>query len=141
MTTCKEVMTCDPVCCLPGDTTDKVAQLMKLGDIGAVPVIQDAESRQVVGIITDRDLALQVVAEDRDPANTTVQEIMKKDLLTCREEDDIEKALEVMANFQVRRIPVVTRDHRILGIIAQGDVATRLHEPKKTGQVVEQISK
>lgn len=141
MKTCKNVMTNDPVCCVPEETVDKAAQLMKLEDIGSVPVVESFDSYKLVGIVTDRDLAVEVVAADRDPADTRIGEVMKQEVITCKESDDIQKALDAMAKHQVRRIPIVTRDNRVVGIIAQGDVATRLHEPERTGEIVAKISK
>ena len=140
MTRCSEVMTKDPVCCLPSDTTERAAQIMKDEMVGPVPVVDDHETRQLVGIVTDRDLALNVVAEGRDPMTTTVDMVMSRILVTCREDDDIQKAMDLMAENQVRRIPVVDDEGRIVGIIAQADIATRLSEPEKTAEVVEEIS-
>jgi CBS domain-containing protein len=80
------------------------------------------------------------VAEGRDPNATPVEEVMSQKLITCKEDDDIKTVLELMEEHQVRRIPVVDRSDRLMGIIAQADVATRLGRDKVTGQMVEQIS-
>src|SRR4029079_16700268 len=104
----------DPVCCLPDDTADRVAQLMKYEDVGSIPIVEDLDNRHVMGIVTDRDLALQVVAASKDPGTTKIREVMRQAPFTCREDDDIEKALEAMATYQVRRIPVVDADSRIV---------------------------
>jgi CBS-domain-containing membrane protein len=69
-----------------------------------------------------------------------VQEVMSRDLVTCREDDDVDTAFQAMANYQIRRIPVVNDRNEIIGIIAQADIATRVEEPKKTAEVVEEIS-
>jgi len=140
MKSCKEVMTSNPVCCLPDETVNEVAQLMKSKNVGSIPVIENRESRELIGILTDRDLALKVIAADRDPAKTKIREVMKHNPVTCVESDDIQKALDVMAIHQVRRIPVTDENRRIVGIIAQGDVATRLDHPEKTGELVAKIS-
>src|SRR5262249_43245904 len=98
------------------------------------------DSRKLTGIITDRDLAIKVVAEGLDPKATPVKEVMTEDVIACKETDNVDKALKLMQDHQIRRIPVVDgRDH-LLGIIAQADVATRLGSAKATGKVVEQIS-
>jgi len=137
---CRDIMTKDPICCLPSDTVDQVAQLMKAEDIGPVPVVESQQTKKLAGIITDRDLAIKVVAEGRTPQRTRVAEVMTRDPVTCRPEDDLPQALQAMAQHQVRRLPVVTTDGRIVGIVAQADIATRLREPQQTAAVVEEIS-
>ena len=138
---CSEIMTKDPVCCLPGDTVDKAAQLMKTEDVGPIPVVTDRQTKRLVGIVTDRDLALKVVAEALDAKTTTVEEVMTTGVVACRPDDDLQKALDAMEGHQVRRIPVVDDNDQIIGIIAQADVATRVNQPKKTAEVVGEISK
>jgi CBS domain-containing protein len=137
--TCRDVMTPDPACCQPGDTTAQAARLMREKNIGSVPVVTDQESKRLVGMVTDRDLALQVVAEGRDPRQVQVREAMSTDLVTCRAEDDYSRALETMARNQIRRIPVLDEDGLLIGIIAQADVARR-SEAEKIGEMVEEIS-
>jgi len=140
MKKCSDVMTENPVYALPDDTVEKVAQLMKKEDIGPVPVVDDEQNKRLVGIVTDRDLALKVVAEGRDPQTTKVEEVMTRKLITCRPDDDVESAMKAMAQYQLRRIPVVDNDDRLVGIISQADVATRVDEPEKTAEVVKEIS-
>jgi CBS domain-containing protein len=138
---CSEIMTKDPVCCLPSDTVVRAAQLMKTENVGAIPVVANPQSKRLSGIVTDRDLALKVVAEARDAKSTTVEKVMTAGVIACRANDDLQKALNAMEGYQVRRIPVVDDNDQIIGIIAQADVATRINEPKKTAEVVEEISK
>jgi CBS domain-containing protein len=140
MKSCEEIMTKDPTCCLGTDTVDKVAQIMKSEDVGAVPVVESQQTKRLVGIVTDRDLALRVVAAQRTPQSTHVEEVMSYNPVTCQLEDDVQKALDAMAQEQIRRIPVVDRNNHIVGIIAQADVATRIDNPRKTAAVVEEIS-
>src|SRR5512133_2564095 len=140
MTTCNDVMTKNPVCAYPDDTVAHVARLMRNEDIGPVPIVQDDASKRLVGIVTDRDLASKVVAEERDPMTTRVSDVMTTDVVTCRASDDIEKALAAMSGNQLRRIPVVDDGNMLVGIIAQADVATRMDEPERTGEVVKEIS-
>ena len=140
MKKCNEVMTKNPVCCLPNDMVAKVAQLMKSKDIGPVPIIENEQTKKLVGIVTDRDLALKIVAEGRDVKSTKAEEVMTRKVVTCRGEDDVQKALDAMSEHQLRRIPVVDNDNRIVGIIAQADVATRVDQPAKTAEVVKDIS-
>jgi len=140
MRKCSEVMTMNPACCLPNNTVLQLAQMMKDKDIGPVPIIENEQTRRLVGIVTDRDLALKVVAEGRDAGTTTAAEVMTRKVVTCHAEDDLQKALDAMSEHQLRRIPVVDNDFRIIGIIAQADVATRVDQPEKTAALVKGIS-
>jgi CBS domain-containing protein len=133
-------MTENLVFCTPEDTVSKVAQLMKREDIGPVLIVDNERSKKLVGIVTDRDLALKVVGEGRDPKTTKVEEVMSRKLVTCHADDDIENALKAMAQYQLRRIPVVDANMSLVGIISQADVATRVDEPEKTAEVVREIS-
>ena len=137
---CREVMTENPVCCLPTDRVSQAARTMRREDVGAVPVISDEQSRELIGIVTDRDLAIKVVAESRDPNNTKVQDVMASTIVACRASDDVSIAIKAMEEYQIRRIPVLDGDNRIIGIISQADVATRLGEPETTAEIVEEIS-
>jgi CBS domain-containing protein len=141
MKQCHELMTKDPVCCLPESTVADAARLMKRENIGPIPVIENEQTRKLVGIVTDRDLALKIVAEGRDAASTKVEAVMTRKVVTCRADDDLQKALDAMSEHQLRRIPVVDNDSRILGIISQADVATRGNQPEKTAAVVKEISR
>jgi len=141
MKKCNEVMTKNPVCCLPDDMVVKVAQLMKRENIGPIPVIENEQTQKLVGIVTDRDLALKIVAEGRDAKSTKVETVMTRKVVTCQAEDDLQKALDAMAEHQLRRIPVVDHDNKIVGIIAQADVATRVNQPEKTAAMVKGISR
>ena len=138
---CADLMTKEPVCCLPTDTAARAAQLMKDADVGPIPVVENEQSKRLVGIVTDRDLALKVVAEGRDPNAVKVEELMTREPVTCRAGDDLHEAVSLMAARQLRRIPVVDEGGKIVGIIAQADVATRTEAPEKTAGVVEEISK
>ena len=141
MKTCNEVMTKNPVCCLPNDMVAKPAELMKSGNIGSIPVIENEQTKKLVGIVTDRDLVLKIVAAGLDAKSTNVETVMTHKVVTCRAEDDMQKALDAMSENQLRRIPVVDHDNKILGIIAQADVATRGNQPEKTAEMVKDISR
>lgn len=140
MPTCSEVMTKNPVSATPTDTVVNVAQLMKERDIGPVPIVEDKLSKKLIGIVTDRDLAMKVVADGLDPNTTLARDVMTSEVVTCREDDEIDSALEAMSRNQLRRILVVDAKDALVGIIAQADVATRMDEPEKTGEVVKEIS-
>jgi CBS domain-containing protein len=140
MKKCNEIMTKNPVYCLPSATVIKAAELMKSKNIGPILVIENEQTQRLVGIVTDRDLALKVVAEGRDPKTTKVEAVMTRKVVTCRADDELQKALDTMAEHQLRRIPVVDNDNKIVGIIAQADVATRVDQPEKTAEMVKEIS-
>ncbi len=139
--TCEEIMTRDPKCCVPADTAARVAKIMKTEDVGAVPICQSRGSRKLIGIVTDRDLALHIVAEGRDPQSTKVEEVMTREPFRCRASDDLQKALDEMQTKQVRRIPIVDSGGQLVGIVSQADVAVRAAHTGKTGEMVKQISK
>ncbi|HVF26159.1 MAG TPA: CBS domain-containing protein [Anaerolineales bacterium] len=137
-----DIMTKDLVYSLPSDMVSDVAQLMKAEDIGPVLIVDDShDGKRLVGIVTDRDLAIKVVGEGRDPKSTRVEDVMTDSLVTCRADDDVENAMRAMAQNQLRRIPVVDDSGQLVGIISQADLATRLNEPQSTAEVVKEISR
>jgi CBS domain-containing protein len=140
MKKCSDVMTKNPVYSLPNDGVAKVARLMKSKDIGAVPIVENKQTKKLVGMVTDRDLALKIVAKGRDPKSATAEEVMTKKVVTCQADDKLQKALDAMSEHQLRRIPVVDKNQGIVGIIAQADVATRVDKPEKTAELVKDIS-
>ena len=131
-----DVMTRNVRACEPSATVREAAALMAREDIGPVPVVEDG---RLVGIVTDRDLVIRVLAEGRDPDHSTVGEIASKDLVTVSPDDELEDAMRLLAENQVRRLPVLDGD-RLVGIVAQADIA-RLGKDAKTGEVVEEISR
>ena len=126
------------VCSVDADkTVAYAAKMMRDEDVGLAPVV---EGDRLVGTLTDRDVALRVVAEGRDPESTSVGEVASTDLVTIDPEQTLDEALRLMAQHQVRRLPVVEEDGRLVGVVAQADVA-REGDDRRTGEVVEQISK
>jgi CBS domain-containing protein len=113
---------------------------MKTEDVGSVPVCEGRESRKLVGIVTDRDLAIQVVAAGKDPHSVKAGDVMTHEPVTCRADQDLQSAIDAMEKYQIRRIPVVDESGQLVGIIAQADVATRIDEPEKTAELVEEVS-
>jgi len=140
MKTCYEVMTNNPFCCLPDDMVSAAAQLMRSENVGSIPVIENVQTRKLVGIVTDRDLALRIVAEGVEARSTAVEAVMTRTVITCLAGDDLQKAMEKMAAHQLRRIPVVDNENKLVGIIAQADMATRVDQPERTAQVLKEIS-
>jgi CBS domain-containing protein len=135
----QDVMTPDPRSVTPDSSAREAARLMKDGDVGIIPVVENA-SRRLVGVITDRDLAIRLVAEGRD-GNTTVRDVMSAGtIVTCRPDQDLDSAMEAMASEQLRRIPIVDERGSLVGIVAQADVVRKARNDRKAEETVERIS-
>jgi len=135
----KEVMSTEPKCCTPNDTARDVAKTMCESNVGSIPVV-DQKSRGLLGIITDRDLCCRVLAHSLDPGSTRIQEFITHSPATCRDDNDVEQCARLMQEHQVRRIPVVDRDNRVIGIVAQADLALK-DKPERVHRTVAEISK
>jgi CBS domain-containing protein len=140
MKICQEIMTKNPECCLAGDRVYEVAQRMQSADIGALPVVDNLETRILIGIVTDRDLAIRVVGASRDATDTRVGDVMTPNPVVCHPAEDLDTTLEVMANHQIRRIPVVDKLRQVVGIISQADVAIHVDNHDKVVRMVGEIS-
>jgi CBS domain-containing protein len=139
----REIMSAKPVCCVASDTAQHVAQIMRERNVGSVPVVDDLQSRKLLGMITDRDLCLAIVAHGLNPTNTPIKPYLTVQAHSCRDGENIETCARLMQEYQVRRIPVVDSDGRVIGIVAQADLALKanldtLHktikEVSKTGR-------
>ena len=132
----QDVMTSNP-CPIDADKpVSYAAKMMKDEDVGFAPIV---EGDQLVGTVTDRDIAIKVVAEGQGPDSTTVREIASTNLVTVDPQQDLDEALRLMASNQVRRLPVVEEDGKLVGVVAQKDVAEQ-GDDAKTGEVVQEIS-
>ena len=132
----RDLMTENPRSISGEQPVTEAAQIMRDEDAGLVPVV---EGDRLVGTLTDRDIAIRVVAEGKDPQSTTVREVASTDLVTVDPQQELSEALRLMAQHQVRRLPVVEEDGRLVGIVAQADVAKHADE-ERVGEVFEQIS-
>jgi CBS domain-containing protein len=132
-----ELMSSNPRTVSSDQTIVDAARLMRDENVGLVPVV---DGDRLVGTVTDRDIAIRVVAEQQDAASTRVQEIASTDLVTVDPQQGLDEALRLMAQHQVRRLPVVEEDGKLVGIVAQADVA-RAGSDSQTGELVEEISK
>jgi CBS domain-containing protein len=121
----KNVMTKDPVCCVASDKAPLAASIMRDQDAGGVPVLESAENRKIVGIVTDRDLCMGIIAEGRDPNGVSVEACMTVPVVVCTSNDSVQKATELMRQNQVRRIPVVDEAGGLVGIVAMADLVGR----------------
>jgi CBS domain-containing protein len=131
-----EVMTDNPRCVTPETPVSEAARLMKIEDVGSLPIL---EGEKVTGVVTDRDIVVRAVAEEKDPRGMPVREVASRELVTIRPDEDLSEALKLMASYQVRRLPVVDEDNRLVGVLSQADVATEAKE-KDFAQMVEGIS-
>ena len=135
--TVREVMT-SKLCSIDTDkTVVYAAKMMRDEDVGIAPIV---EGDRLVGVLTDRDIAVRIVAEGRDPEQVKVTEVASRDVVTLDPQQDLDEALRLMARHQVRRLPVVEEDGRLVGVLAQADVAQEAGD-RQTGEVVEQISR
>jgi CBS domain-containing protein len=135
----KDVMTRNPRSVTPDTPARDAARIMKDEDVGIVPVIDDA-SRRLVGVITDRDIALRIVAEGRD-GSVSVRDVMSSSkLATCRPDEDVDRVMETMASEQLRRIPIVDERGSLVGIVAQADIVRKAGNDRKAEETVERIS-
>ena len=132
--TIQDAMTSNPTTITAETSLEEAARLMKNEDVGALPIV---DGERLVGMVTDRDIAIRGVAEGRTSA--TVGEIASKDVVTIDPQQGLEEAARLMAEHQVRRLPVCEEDGRLVGILAQADVAQSGHDTL-TGETVQQIS-
>lgn len=136
----KEAMSKEVAFCLPSDTVRAAAKTMKLWGVGALPVVSDAESRKLLGIVTDRDLCCGVIAESKVAETTKIADVMTSNPVTCAPDNTLDDCEKLMQAHQVRRLPVVDSHERCVGMIAQADVA--LHAPpSKVAKTLAEISK
>jgi CBS domain-containing protein len=132
----RDLMTENP-CVIDADkSVAYAAKMMRDEDVGLAPIV---EGDKLIGTLTDRDIAIRVVAEGKDSGQTTVREVASTNVVTIDPQQDLDEALRLMAKHQVRRLPVVEEDGRLVGVVAQADVA-REGDDKQTGQVVQEIS-
>jgi CBS domain-containing protein len=117
----RDVMTGGVMLASPSMPLTDAAAAMRDHDIGILPV---GENDRLVGTITDRDIAVRIVAEGRDPNKATVRDAMSEGLVYCYEDQEVDEAAALMSRYQVRRLPVINRDKRLVGIVALGDLAT-----------------
>ena len=135
----RDGMTPDPICCLATDSAQKVAGILRKQDVGSILVVTDHESRKLIGIITDRDLCCSVVANGLDPKTTPIEKFVSRNPVACREGENLDDCERVMQEHQVRRIPIVDEDGRVIGIVSQADLALK-DKPEKVAKTVAEVS-
>lgn len=138
----RDLMTANPSAVTPSDTIARAAEIMHDLDVGIVPVVDNQQSKRLVGVITDRDITVRCVAKKHGPGCSVKDHMTRERLDTVRADDDAGAVVSLMEREQVRRIPVISDDNRLQGIIAQADLAAKLgpREPLKVEEVLERVS-
>lgn len=136
----QEIMTKNPNCVTPDATVREAAQVMRKEDVGIVPVVGDHGDRKLVGVITDRDIAVRCIA-DGHSADSRVGEVMTGNrITTCSVDDDVSSVMAAMQTEKVRRIPIVDERGSLVGIVAQADLVTRTNDGSRAADTIERIS-
>jgi CBS domain-containing protein len=133
----RDIMTSNPCSIDAEKSVAYAAKMMKEEDVGLAPIV---EGDKLIGMLTDRDIAIRVVAEGRDPDQVKVRDVASKEVVTIDPQQDLDEALRIMGKHQVRRLPVVEEDGKLVGVVAQADIA-REGDDTQTGELVEEISK
>jgi CBS domain-containing protein len=133
----KEVMTRDVAVVAPTETIQRAARLMDDLNVGSLPV---CDGRRIVGMITDRDITVRAVALGRAPAETRVADAMSEDVRWCYEDTELREAVAAMQEVQIRRIPIIDHDRNLVGIVALGDVATKIDDRELPAEVLKRVS-
>jgi len=136
----KEVMSSNPICCMPGDTAEKVAKTLREHDIGSIPMVVDQQTRKLIGIITDRDLCCGIVAGGLDPKRTPIEKFVSTNPVSCRDGENLDHCERAMQEHKVRRIPVVDGEGAVIGIVAQADLVLK-ESPEKASKTIAAISR
>ncbi|HHX39834.1 MAG TPA: CBS domain-containing protein [Armatimonadetes bacterium] len=136
----REVMTPDPVACTPDDRVETAAKIMMDRDCGAVPIVDTQDCRHLVGIVTDRDIVMRLIARQRNPIGVPLRECMTTPVFTVRPDDSVEEVVRVMEEKQVRRVPVVDNGNVLVGIVAMADLARLTGDEEMLSEVIEEVS-
>jgi CBS domain-containing protein len=134
----KDIMTPNVECVRPDATLQEAARKMRDLDVGPLPVCGDDD--RLAGMITDRDIIIRAVAEGKDPRTTRVREAMTEEIISCFEDQDVDDAARVIEQRQVRRLVVLNRDKRLVGIVSLGDLAVETGARPTAGEVLREVS-
>lgn len=137
----QEIMTRDPSCVTPNATVREAARVMKEENVGIVPVVESNADRKLIGVVTDRDIAIRCIAEGRDGSCRVSDVMSADDLQTCNQNDDVDDVMSAMKKEQVRRIPIVDERGSLVGIVAQADVARKARDDSQVSDTVQEISR
>lgn len=131
-----ELMTKNPATAMPSSGLSEVAKMMRDCDCGAIPIV---ENDKVVGVITDRDITIRVIADNKNPQDVKVGDVMSKQIVTARVGDDVREVANMMEKHKVRRVPVVDEQGKCVGIVSQADIALNTND-RTTGDLVQKVS-
>jgi CBS domain-containing protein len=134
----KDVMTPNVEVIHPDQPLQEAAKMMKSLDVGSLPV---CDGNRLLGMLTDRDITIRATAEGRDPTTTTVRETMTEKILYCYEDQDVREAAQIMEERQIRRLPILNRDKRLVGIVSLGDLAVDSGQEQIAGEALTEISR
>jgi CBS domain-containing protein len=136
-----DIMTKNPSCVTRDSSVREAAQLMRKEDVGIVPVVAAADRKQLVGVITDRDIAIRCIADGKDASCPVGDAMSADDLKTCSANDEIDTVIDTMRTEKVRRIPIVDERGSLVGIVSQADVLLKTYDGQRAEQTIEEISK
>jgi CBS domain-containing protein len=135
----QDIMTRNPACVTPNATVREAAQVMLREEVGIIPVVKGDGDNTLVGVVTDRDIAIRCVAEGKD-GSCRVRDVMSGELATCRQNDDVDSLMSAMRTEKVRRIPIVDERGGLVGIVSQADVVLKTRNDARSEATIEQIS-
>jgi CBS domain-containing protein len=136
----QDIMTANPSCVTADATIQEAAMLMKRENIGIVPVVSAQSDRKLVGVVTDRDIAIRCVAEGKDGSCRVRDAMSSREIATCSPQSNVDDAMKTMSNEKVRRIPIVDERGSVVGIVSQADLLIRAHDDSRAAKTVEKIS-
>ena len=134
----KAIMTPEVEVIHPEVTLQQAAAKMRRLNIGSLPV---CDGDRLIGMLTDRDITVRAVAEGCDPITTTIREAMTPDIAYCFDDQDVSEAARLMEQNQIRRLAILNRDKRLVGVVSLGDLAARTHDKKMSGSVMEHVAR
>jgi CBS domain-containing protein len=133
----RDIMTANPETVTEKDSVRDAARIMKQRDTGIVPVV---DGKKIIGLITDRDIVVRIIAEGKDASNAKVNEAMTKNVRSVKEDASVDDVLRIMKSAEIRRVPVVNKNDEIVGIVSIGDLAVETNQDGKVGKAIEDIS-
>jgi CBS domain-containing protein len=133
----EQVMSQNPVCCTPDDTSAECAKLMAREDVGFIPIVESQDTRRLVGVVTDRDLCIAIVAEGRDPGDAKVEECMTDEVISVAPGDSFDHVLGLMRQHRIRRVCVADENGALVGVVALADIA----KAAAAGEVKETVAR
>jgi len=136
-----QIMTKDPVCCARSETAEVAASLMDELNTGVIPIVENEKSYKLVGVVTDRDLCMSVIAAGKNPKKVTLDQCMTENPVVCKLDDDVNQVLQLMQRHQVHRVPVISQEQDIEGIVSIADIILKSDVPPgEITQTLKEIS-